>query len=209
VSIDAALHPGRRTAYVRRWQPLDERYGAVWRRRRCLLRAVAIFGNAAVALGQIEKNEKLYAEGSIRINEWTTATGERRVGFSWRHGARSALGWARISQGARFQSREECRRVGSVIGIWCARLLADMRAAPRRSEVIHRNKGTRSRSASQNSSTTMSACDGVRLDAIAANADAASVHHYQAVQWPSISRATTRYARLPPGHYSTEKNMKA
>ena len=31
---------------------------------------VAIFGDAAVALGRIEKNEKLYAEGSIRISEW-------------------------------------------------------------------------------------------------------------------------------------------
>jgi single-stranded DNA-binding protein len=48
---------------------------------------VAIFGNAVVALGRIEKNEKLYAEGSIRINEWTTAVGERRSGLSmaaWR-----------------------------------------------------------------------------------------------------------------------------
>jgi single-stranded DNA-binding protein len=48
---------------------------------------VAIFGDAAVALGRIEKNEKLYAEGSIRINEWTTAAGEKRTGLSmaaWR-----------------------------------------------------------------------------------------------------------------------------
>ena len=48
---------------------------------------VAIFGDAAVALGRLEKNEKLYAEGSIRINEWTTAVGEKRTGLSmaaWR-----------------------------------------------------------------------------------------------------------------------------
>jgi single-strand DNA-binding protein len=48
---------------------------------------VAIFGDAALALGRIEKNEKLYAEGSIRINEWTTAAGEKRTGLSmaaWR-----------------------------------------------------------------------------------------------------------------------------
>jgi single-stranded DNA-binding protein len=48
---------------------------------------VAIFGDAAVALGRIERNEKLYAEGSIRINEWTTAGGEKRTGLSmaaWR-----------------------------------------------------------------------------------------------------------------------------
>jgi single-stranded DNA-binding protein len=48
---------------------------------------VAIFGDAAVALGRIERNEKLYAEGSIRINEWTTAAGEKRTGLSmaaWR-----------------------------------------------------------------------------------------------------------------------------
>jgi single-strand DNA-binding protein len=48
---------------------------------------VAIFGDAAVALGRIEKNEKLYAEGSIRINEWTTAAGDKRTGLSmaaWR-----------------------------------------------------------------------------------------------------------------------------
>jgi hypothetical protein len=47
----------------------------------------AIFGDAAVALGRIERNEKLYAEGSIRINEWTTAAGEKRTGLSmaaWR-----------------------------------------------------------------------------------------------------------------------------
>jgi single-stranded DNA-binding protein len=43
---------------------------------------VAIFGDAAVALGRIEKNEKLYAEGSIRINEWTTAAGVKRSGLS-------------------------------------------------------------------------------------------------------------------------------
>jgi len=36
---------------------------------------VAIFGDAAVALGRIEKNDKLYAEGSIRLSEWTTAAG--------------------------------------------------------------------------------------------------------------------------------------
>jgi hypothetical protein len=29
---------------------------------------VAIFGDAAVALGKVERNEKLYAEGSIRIS---------------------------------------------------------------------------------------------------------------------------------------------
>jgi single-stranded DNA-binding protein len=48
---------------------------------------VAIFGDAAVALDRLEKNEKLYAEGSIRINEWTTMAGERRTGLSmaaWR-----------------------------------------------------------------------------------------------------------------------------
>jgi single-stranded DNA-binding protein len=48
---------------------------------------VAVFGDAAVALGRIEKNEKLYAEGSIRISEWTTAAGEKRTGLSmaaWR-----------------------------------------------------------------------------------------------------------------------------
>lgn len=48
---------------------------------------VAIFGDAAVTLGRIEKNEKLYAEGSIRISEWTTAAGEKRTGLSmaaWR-----------------------------------------------------------------------------------------------------------------------------
>src|SRR5258708_24528741 len=55
---------------------------------------VAIFGDAAVALGRIEKNEKLYAEGSIRINEWTTAAGEKRTGLSmaaWR-AARPGVG---------------------------------------------------------------------------------------------------------------------
>jgi hypothetical protein len=48
---------------------------------------IAIFGDAAVALGRVEKNEKLYAEGAIRVNEWTTAAGEKRVGLSmaaWR-----------------------------------------------------------------------------------------------------------------------------
>jgi single-strand DNA-binding protein len=48
---------------------------------------VAIFGDVAVALGRLERNEKLYAEGSIRINEWTTAAGQRRAGLSmaaWR-----------------------------------------------------------------------------------------------------------------------------
>jgi hypothetical protein len=48
---------------------------------------VAIFGDAAVALGKIERNEKLYAEGSIRISEWTTAAGVKRTGLSmagWR-----------------------------------------------------------------------------------------------------------------------------
>jgi single-stranded DNA-binding protein len=48
---------------------------------------VAIFGDAAVALGRVERNEKLYAEGSIRINEWTTAGGGNRTGLSmaaWR-----------------------------------------------------------------------------------------------------------------------------
>jgi single-stranded DNA-binding protein len=48
---------------------------------------VAIFGDAAVAIGRLERNEKLYAEGSIRINEWTTAAGEKRTGLSmaaWR-----------------------------------------------------------------------------------------------------------------------------
>jgi single-strand DNA-binding protein len=48
---------------------------------------VAIFGDAAVTLGRLEKNEKLYAEGSIRISEWTTAAGEKRTGLSmaaWR-----------------------------------------------------------------------------------------------------------------------------
>jgi single-stranded DNA-binding protein len=48
---------------------------------------VAIFGDATVALGRIEKNEKLYAEGSIRISEWMTAAGEKRTGLSmaaWR-----------------------------------------------------------------------------------------------------------------------------
>jgi Single-strand binding protein family len=48
---------------------------------------VAIFGHAAVALGRLEKNEKLHAEGLIRINEWTTAVGEKRTGLSmaaWR-----------------------------------------------------------------------------------------------------------------------------
>jgi single-strand DNA-binding protein len=48
---------------------------------------VAIFGDATVTLGRIERNEKLYAEGSIRINEWTTAAGEKRTGLSmaaWR-----------------------------------------------------------------------------------------------------------------------------
>ena len=48
---------------------------------------VAIFGDAAVALGRIEKNEKLYAEGSMRISEWTTVASEKRTGLSmaaWR-----------------------------------------------------------------------------------------------------------------------------
>jgi hypothetical protein len=48
---------------------------------------VAVFGDAAIALVRIEKNEKLYAEGSIRINEWATAAGEKRTGLSmaaWR-----------------------------------------------------------------------------------------------------------------------------
>jgi Single-strand binding protein family len=48
---------------------------------------VAIFGDAAIALGRLERNEKLYAEGSIRISEWTTAAGEKRTGLSmaaWR-----------------------------------------------------------------------------------------------------------------------------
>jgi hypothetical protein len=51
---------------------------------------VAIFGDAAVALGRIERNEKLYAEGSIRINEWTTAAGHE---WQEEHGARDC--WRR------------------------------------------------------------------------------------------------------------------
>jgi hypothetical protein len=98
---------------------------------------VPIFGGAAVAPGWIERNEKLYAEGSIRINEWTTAAGEKRRGSLWRHGARRALALAGISGSASFRSRAACRQRRSVIAIWCVRLLADTTAAPaRRSEAI-------------------------------------------------------------------------
>jgi hypothetical protein len=54
----------------------------------------AIFGDAAVALDRIERNEKLYAEDSIRINEWTTAAGEKWTGLSmaaW-HAERPGVG---------------------------------------------------------------------------------------------------------------------
>jgi single-stranded DNA-binding protein len=48
---------------------------------------VSVFGDTAVALGRIERGERLYAEGSIRINEWTSAAGEKRTRLSmaaWR-----------------------------------------------------------------------------------------------------------------------------
>jgi single-stranded DNA-binding protein len=48
---------------------------------------VAVFGDAAVALGRIEKGARPYAEGSIRINEWTAPDGAKRHGLAmaaWR-----------------------------------------------------------------------------------------------------------------------------
>ena len=66
-------HQGRRTAHVRRWQALDERIIRSGDGNAASFVQAAIFGDAAVALGRIERNEKLYAEGSIRINEGTSA----------------------------------------------------------------------------------------------------------------------------------------
>jgi single-stranded DNA-binding protein len=54
---------------------------------------VAVFGDAAVALRRIEKNEKVYVESEIRVNEWTTDTGEHRgLSIAARRAERPGIG---------------------------------------------------------------------------------------------------------------------
>jgi single-stranded DNA-binding protein len=43
---------------------------------------VAIFGEAAIAIGRIERGERIYAEGAIRLNQWTAPDGTQRHGLS-------------------------------------------------------------------------------------------------------------------------------
>jgi hypothetical protein len=66
---------------------------------------VAVFGDAAVALGRIEKNEKLYAEGSIASASGPRPPARSGLVSPWRHGVRSAPVLAGTSRSAKFRSR--------------------------------------------------------------------------------------------------------
>jgi single-strand DNA-binding protein len=76
--------------------------------------SVAVFGEAAERLcAALEKGNKVYVEGTLRLSEWTGRNGEKRTGLSVAAWKAEKLGAIGRNKPAKAKSRDAAQEIGA------------------------------------------------------------------------------------------------